>query len=131
VAVREDELLLPIVWGSQALGVVRMRREGAEDGGRTRFSDEDVALSRAIVEQLAQTMENLRLLDETQQSADREYLIGQVTRRIRESLDLETMIRVSASEIRQAMALDSVMVQLAAPGQLPELEMADAEEGSR
>jgi len=104
-------LVAPIAFGDRIVGALGFR-EG--EGGR-QWSEDDVALVRAISEQFAQAAENLRLLDETQRSAARERTIGEVSARMRESLELEAMLRTAASEMCQALDLDDLVIRLATP----------------
>jgi GAF domain-containing protein len=76
------------------------------------WSDDDFALVQTIASQLAQAIENLRLSQETEQRAAREQLISRVTSRMRESLDMDTVLRITTQEMREALGLHSVMVQL-------------------
>jgi hypothetical protein len=42
-------------------------------------------------------------------------LIGEVTSRMRESLDVETILRTAVQEVRQAMGLPEVIIRLVPP----------------
>jgi hypothetical protein len=58
-------------------------------------------------------LESARLHQDTQRRAAREQLIGDVTARIRETLDMETMLKTAAQEVRQALGLPEVTIRLA------------------
>jgi PAS domain S-box-containing protein len=101
-------LAVPIVLRGQTIGVL-----GLEDPDGTRqWSDEDRDLMVTFSQQLALALENARLLEETQRRAAREYLMGQVTTRMRETFDLETLLKTAATEMRQALGLDEFVVSL-------------------
>ncbi len=102
-------LVAPIVLRGQPIGALGFRQV---EGSR-QWSADDVALAETLAEQLALALENTRLLEETQHRAAREQLIGQVTARIRESLDLETVLKTAAGEMRQALGLNKLTVRLA------------------
>jgi hypothetical protein len=108
VTASEDELALPITLRGEVLGAL-----GARRGESTGWSEDDVALVTAIADQLAQTIEGLRLLDEAQRRAARERLIGEFTDRVRATLDIETMLKTGAREARQALGLPELVVRLA------------------
>jgi hypothetical protein len=110
ITATDDELALPITLSGQVIGAIGARRDESAN-----WSGEDIALVRAVVDQLAQTIESLRLLDETQRREARERTIAEVGARIRESLDLETMLRAAASEMRQALDLGDLVIRLATP----------------
>jgi PAS domain S-box-containing protein len=101
-------LAVPIILRGQTIGVL-----GLEDPDGTRqWSDEDQDLMAAFSQQLALALENVRLLEETQRRAARERLIGQVTTRMRETFDFETLLKTAATEMRQALGLDEFVVSL-------------------
>jgi GAF domain-containing protein len=101
------ELALPITLRGQIIGAIGARRDE-----QTGWSDEDVALVTAITDQLAQTIESLRLLDETQRRAARERLTGEVTARMRETLDVDTVLQTAVREIGHALGLAALDVRL-------------------
>jgi hypothetical protein len=74
-----------------------------------------VALAEAIADQLAQTMEGLRLLDETQRRAAEERLIGEVTGRLRQTLSVDAILQTAAQEMRAALDLAEVEVRMGTP----------------
>ncbi len=103
----DSVLVAPVKLRGHPIGVL-----GFEPGGRP-WRDEDLALVEAIAEQMALAAENLWLLDETQSSAAREQLIGEVTARMRQSLDLQTVIETAADEMQQRLGLKEVVIRLA------------------
>lgn len=72
------------------------------------------ALAQAIANQASMALENARLYQDTQRRAARERLIGEVTARVRETLDMETVLKTAAQEVRQALGLPEVVLRLAA-----------------
>lgn len=105
-----DGAAIPLVVNRQVVGAIG----GQHPDGRL-WTDEELSLIEDVTGQLAQTIESLRLFDETQLRAVQERLVGEVTARMRESLDMETVLRTAVSEMRQALGLEGVIVQLARP----------------
>ena len=101
-------LAAPIKLRDEVIGVLGISR----DGDDRPWTEEERALVTAVVERLAMTAESLRLMDETQRRAAREQAIAEVGARIRASLDMETMLRTAAGEMRQALALDDLVIRL-------------------
>jgi DNA-binding LacI/PurR family transcriptional regulator/GAF domain-containing protein len=101
-------LVAPITLRGAVIGVLGIHDE---DGERQWTSDE-IALVEAVAERMALSAENLRLLDETQRRAVRERLTSEVATRIRESLEVETVLRTAAQEVRQALGLPEVVIRL-------------------
>ncbi|MBN1584531.1 MAG: GAF domain-containing protein, partial [Anaerolineae bacterium] len=106
-------LAVPIVARDQVVAVI----DAHLPDGTGAWSAEQREMLQALAEQLGVALEGGRLYRETQRRALREQIIGQVTGRIRESLDLETMLRTATGEIRQALNLGDLVIRLATPRQ--------------
>jgi GAF domain-containing protein len=78
------------------------------------FSEASIRLCEVLSDQAAAALERARLLEEAQHRADRERLISETTARMRESLDLETVLNTAASEIGRALGLAALDVRLGA-----------------
>ena len=108
---RLPELTLNLQARGQAIGMIQAHKPA--DAGD--WTDEEIELLETLNEQLGLALEGARLFQETHRRAAREELIGQVTSRIRASLDLETMLGTAADEIRQALGLEDLVIKLASP----------------
>jgi GAF domain-containing protein/HAMP domain-containing protein len=97
------------VHGGQVIGTISARKPS--DAGD--WTDEEISLMRTLTEQLNVALESARLYQDTQQRAARERLIGDVVAQIRETLDMETMLKTAAQEVRQALGLPEVTIRLA------------------
>ena len=103
----ERELAIPITLRGEVIGAVGARRE--EGAG---WDEADVALAEAITDQLAQTIESLRLLDETQRHAAQERLTREITDRMRRALDIDDLIQITIQEISAILGTSGAFVQL-------------------
>jgi GAF domain-containing protein len=74
---------------------------------------EEEAMVRAVVEQASLALDNARLYQDTQRRAARERLIGEITARVRASLDLETVLRTAADEMYRSLGLEEIVVRMA------------------
>ena len=101
----------PIKLRGQVIGALGLGREA---GGRP-WTQEERALIEAVAERLALAADNMRLREDTQRQAARERLIGEVTARMRETLDVETVLKTAAREVRQALGLPELVVRLGGP----------------
>jgi GAF domain-containing protein len=68
-----------------------------------KWSAGELAIINAIVDQVAQVAENLRLINETQERASRERLIGQVSDKLRRAPDMETLIKTAVNELSRVL----------------------------
>ncbi len=79
------------------------------------FGREDLALLKTIAGYAANAIQNARLFEEAQRLATREQVIGTLTTRIRESLDMEMVLKTAAQQVRQALGVPEVLIRLVAP----------------
>jgi GAF domain-containing protein/HAMP domain-containing protein len=76
------------------------------------WTSDEIVMAESAVQQLGLALETARLLEDTRQRAARESLTDEVTTRMRESLDLESVVITAAQEIRQALGLDDLIINL-------------------
>jgi GAF domain-containing protein/HAMP domain-containing protein len=105
----EHSLAIPLKVRDQVIGVLSF--EKSESG--IAWTSEEVVLLETLVEQLGMALESARLYQDTQRRATREQLMGQVTSRMREALDLETVLKTAADEMRQVLGLEEFVISLA------------------
>jgi len=109
-------LAIPIVLRGQTIGVL-----GVEDPvGEHHWSEDDRAVIEAVSRQLAQALENARLLGETQLRAQRERIIGDITGKVRASMDLESILQTTVRELGVALGTDRAFIRLGANVKLSE-----------
>jgi GAF domain-containing protein len=105
------DLAIPLKLRGVIIGLLGIRRRDQKNP----WSDREKVLVEAVAERLALSIDGLRLMDESQRRAAQEHLIGDVTGKIRETLDVETVIKNAVGEIRQALGLHDVLIQLESP----------------
>lgn len=107
----QPTLAFPLKVRDQIVGVLDLQRDTADHP----WTDADQVLVETLTEQLALALESARLYEDTQRRAARERTIGQVAGRIRETLDMEAMLRIAAEQICQTLGLEDLVVRLVAP----------------
>jgi len=73
--------------------------------------DERSAIT-SLVDQLGVALESARLYETSQNQAEKERLVAEVTARLQESLDVDAVLRTAAAEIRQTLGLSDVTIVL-------------------
>jgi GAF domain-containing protein len=104
------QLAIPITLHNQKIGEIRVKRK--EDAGN--WDPREKAMLAEISTQVAQALENARLLDDAQQRAMRERAIAEITARIGAVYDVDAVLRVTAQEIGKAISDSEVTVQIRA-----------------
>jgi GAF domain-containing protein len=95
---------------------------GLEDPeGIRQWSMEDQILLESISQQLALTLENARLLEETQHRASRERLARKITDKMRRAPDMDALIQTTVREAAAALGAPDAFLQLSV-GVMPALD---------
>jgi len=105
---------IPIRLRGQIIGVVNVRFQGE------RTPEETIGMIEQATERLASALENARLVEETRQRAQRDALVGEVSNRLRSTLDLETVLKTAAQELQKAFQLKEAEVRLGTKGAAPQ-----------
>ncbi|HNT74972.1 MAG TPA: GAF domain-containing protein [Anaerolineae bacterium] len=115
--VQEDAatLLVPVKSrDEQVLGVVRFRRAERTGG----WDAQQIALVETLTNRLSQALESARLYEESRRLALQERLVGTVSARIRESLEIESVLQAAVRELAEAFGLEDVVIRLGAADEL-------------
>ena len=101
-------LAVPIKLRGQVIGVIDLQT--AEEGRP--WTEDEIALVRAISDQMALALENVQLFEQTVRRAEREHLVTQISGKIRASTNLEAIVQTAAQELARALGTSRVLVRL-------------------
>jgi GAF domain-containing protein len=101
-------LAIPLKVRDQVVGVI----DGRKRHGTGPWTSQEIELLQALTEQLNAALEGARLYRDTQQRAARDRMVGQATTRMRETLDVETVLETAVEEISQALGLAALDLRL-------------------
>ena len=107
-SMEEGGLVLPIKVRGHTIGVLDARRPA----GGAPWTEESQELLEMFTEQLGAALESARLFQDTQRRATREQLVGEVTARMRETLDMDTVLQTAIREIGQSLGKVEVEVRM-------------------
>ncbi len=79
---------------------------------RRTWNAEMAAALESIAGHLAQASENARLLDETERLAQRERTINEINARVRQSVDLDAILRTAVNELGQSLRATRVVARV-------------------
>lgn len=102
---------VPIRLRNQVLGVLNVRFEDDE------VPDETVRLVEQVADRLALALESARLLAQMRRTAQRERMIGDVTNRMRRTLDWDDLMETATQELQEMLNASRVFVQWKPPGE--------------
>ncbi len=100
----------PLSVRGQIIGEINARKPD----GSGAWSEEESTLLDALSEQLELALDSARLYEETQRRAAREQLIGEITGRMRASLNMEQVLQTAAQEMREALRVPELAIRLSA-----------------
>ncbi|MBK8783974.1 MAG: GAF domain-containing protein [Anaerolineales bacterium] len=106
-----EGLQVPLVLHGQRVGMVKLKRKGESAS----WSERERILVEKIADQIALALENSRLVDEAQKGALRDQMIANVSTHVRETLDIEAVVRTAATELRRAFDLKEAEILIGAP----------------
>lgn len=105
-------VFIPIKIHGHVIGAVRLCKP--DDGGE--WTADEISLMETLADQLSLALDSARLHQDTQRRAARERLLGEATARMRETLDVDAVLQAAVREMRQALGLHDVTIQLSQAG---------------
>ena len=84
-------------------------------GDRERWTPEDVAFAHSLVDQVGQTLETARLLEETERLAGRERLINEINARVRQTVNIDGILQTAVDELGRSLKAARVVARIGAP----------------
>ena len=97
---------IPIRVRGETLGSINAQKSS----GAGPWTSAETGFLETLSDRLESTLDTARLYEETQRRATEEQLISETTSRIRETLDIETVLQTAAIEMREALGLDEAEV---------------------
>ena len=106
-------LILPLISQDEVFGTLSFDHIDEE----AFFTPEQIELAQTIAGQVASTIENAHLFDQTVRRADRERLVAEITTKIRASNDPNTILNTAINELRQALNKPEVQIAVRSDGE--------------
>ncbi|MBL8062177.1 MAG: GAF domain-containing protein [Anaerolineales bacterium] len=109
----KSEIAVPISIGNQVLGVLDVQHN-LTDG----LTNADADLLQSIANQIAIALKNAQTYMQTQQQAERETMINEISRKIQNTATVEHALQVTVRELGQALGVKDSRVILSLPDTL-------------
>lgn len=107
----EIYLGVPVMVRNQVIGVIQGYKSVAEG----EWSPDEIEFMRDVANIVGMTLENARLYEDTQRRAENERIVADVSSRIRESLDVDTVMQTAVVELQRALGLQDITIRLGEP----------------
>lgn len=106
---QENEgLKIPLILAGQSIGSIKLRRKN----NQSEWTEREKLLVEKIADQISLALENSRLVEEAQKNAARDQMIANISTRIRETLDIQSVTRTAAEEIRRVFDLKEAEIAI-------------------
>lgn len=104
---RNSSLAVPLVIRGQTIAVLNIRLPEERQ-----WRDEDIDMLQRIVDRAALALENARLIQSTQLSAQKERAIGEISAKISASVNIRNVLQTAVEELGRALPGSQVEIQL-------------------
>ncbi|MCB0165862.1 MAG: PAS domain-containing protein [Anaerolineae bacterium] len=122
----DPAIVAPISLRGETIGTLSLQDIDAN----RRWTAEEIALVETVSEQLALTIENLRLFDDTQRRASREQLTRKIADKMRAAPDIETIIETGLMELADVLKVPRTYVKLVADTSLKDTSAQDVSDNA-
>lgn len=107
-------LVAPVSLAGQAIGTLQLHKVNGIDNNKL-WTEQDLEFVETILDQVAQTAENLRLFDETRQQASREQVVREITDQLRASTNMEQLLKSAAEALGRRFSDSQIKLRLGRP----------------
>ena len=118
-------LAIPVEAHGKIIGVIEAHKPADADS----WTPEQISLLEMLSDQLGVALDSARLYEDTQRRAAEDRLVGEITARIRETLDVDTVLQTAVREMSKTLDIPRVQVRLGRSGAPPGNGQKQAEEG--
>ena len=116
----QSTIAVPLKIRGEVIGVLNLKLDADQ------IPLETSNLIQEIGNRLSLVLENARLIESAQRRVERERLTGDITDKIRQSLDMDTVLRIAVEQIGETLGLEEVEVLI---GEAPVSESSDQSNG--
>jgi GAF domain-containing protein len=102
---------VPVKVRDQVIGVLGFRKAGKD----AIWTQREMRVLELVVAELSDALVAAQLYQDAQSNAVRQQIVGELSSRMRQTLDVEAVLRTAAAEVRQALGLSDVVVRLQVP----------------
>lgn len=103
----DETLLIPIRVRGQTIGSLGIRPPADRP-----LTPDELDIIQSVSERLSIAAENARLLEDSQKRAAREQMIGEISEKLSQSINLENILQIAVQELSQALGGSQVSIRL-------------------
>lgn len=112
--IEDGDLSIPVKVRGFTIGMIEITKEDTEKG----WNPEEIRLLEALSDQIGIALDSARLFNETQLRASTEHLIGQINSQLWETMDINSILKNTAENLRQSLSLPELTIRTTSPDQI-------------
>jgi len=112
---------VPLKMRGQVIGVL----DAHKPVGTGEWAEDELSLFQALVDQLEMALDSARLYQDAQRRAMEDRLVGEITARLRATMDVDAVLQTAVREVGSALGIERVELRLQPP------QSGDGQEPSR
>ena len=97
---------IPIMVRGNPIGMLRLAKPETAHS----WTETELELARTLSNELSGALDSARLFDETRKQAEQEYVVGEITNKMRESMNVESIVKMTAEEIYKLLDLEQIAI---------------------
>ena len=97
---------IPIMVRGNPIGMLRLSKPETAHS----WTENELELARILSTELSGALDSARLFDETRKQAEQEYVVGEITDKMRESMNVESIIKRATEEIYSLLDLEHIAI---------------------
>jgi GAF domain-containing protein len=101
---------LPIRVRGETIGEIDIQKD---DSNVNDWAEVELKLMETLADQVGIALDSAKLFQETRSRAVNEKLVSEITTHVRGTLDVETILKTAAQEVRKTLNLPEVTIRLA------------------
>ncbi|MBI5354271.1 MAG: GAF domain-containing protein [Chloroflexi bacterium] len=105
---KKNTLMIPLMLSNEVIGVIGLEQE---DLGHI-WSEKEIAVAQAAANRAALSLENSRLLEESQRRASREQAISHISARIGTGTEIDSILKIAIRELGSQISGTQVTVEM-------------------
>ena len=112
--IKDGAISIPVKVRGLTIGMIEISKE---DTGND-WNQEEIRLLEALSEQIGIALDSARLFNETQLRATTEHLIGQINSQLWETMDINSILKNAAENLRESLSLPELTIRTTSPDQI-------------
>lgn len=110
----EGNLSIPVKVRGYTIGTIEIAKESGDE----EWKSDEIKLLEILSDQIGIALDSARLFNETQLRAATEHLIGRINSQLWETMDVNSILKNTAENLRSSLSLPDLTIRISTPEQI-------------